>query len=129
MPYAAPSRCSEPGCTDIALKLGRCGLHQRAPWAGRSSSQARYGLSGSAQQSLHRSILKRDGFVCYICGLPGADTVDHVIAIWKGGAKVDPANLAAIHQDPCHEVKTKRENAERSAMRAARRAAARDAAL
>lgn len=123
MPYAAPSRCSEPGCTNIALLRGRCGEHPRKAWAGRPSSQERYGLSGSAQQSLHDRIKVRDGFICYICGLPGADTVDHIIPIHLRGARTDPANLAAIHQDPCHDIKTKAENAARRAARAAARAA------
>jgi 5-methylcytosine-specific restriction protein A len=124
MPYRAPSRCTTPGCGAIATLRGRCALHQPKPWAGRPSSQDRYGLSGSAQQTLHKSVLQRDAFVCYVCRLPGADTVDHIVPIWKGGAKADPVNLAAIHQDPCHDDKTKRESAERSALRAAARRAA-----
>lgn len=120
MPYNAPSRCTVPGCGRIATDRGRCDTegHARTPWAGRPSSTARYGISGSAQQSLHQRILARDGYVCYVCRLPGADAVDHLIPIWKGGAKTNPSNLAAIHEDPCHSDKTKQENRERAALRA-----------
>lgn len=113
MPYAPPSRCSEPGCGEFATERGRCSEHRRVGWQGRPSTQARYGISGSAQQKLHRSILKRDGYVCYVCRLPGADNVDHVIPIEDGGARTAPSNLAAIHEDPCHKKKTQAENARR----------------
>jgi 5-methylcytosine-specific restriction endonuclease McrA len=122
-PTSAPTRCTVSGCGRIALDRGRCANpeHQRKPWAGRASTQERYGLSGSKQQELHRRILKRDEYVCYVCHLTGADNVDHIIPIELGGARTDPANLAAIHEDPCHIDKTKREAAERRARRAAAR--------
>lgn len=78
-------------------------------------------MSGSSWQTLRRRILIRDEYVCYVCGLPGADEVDHVLAVGEGGAKRDPSNLGAIHADPCHAEKTKRENAARAARRRARR--------
>lgn len=121
MPTAPKFRCTEPLCGNVAERGGRCDEHKRPAWRGHGSTQDRYGMSGSAQQSLHRRVLKRDGYVCYYCQLPGADTVDHIIAISDGGAKADPANLGAIHQDPCHDEKTKAENARRRALRAARR--------
>ena len=102
------------------MHRGRCFEHQREPWKDRPSSQERYGLSGSAQQKLHKAVLREAGFICYRCGLAGADTVDHIIAIWKGGAKRDRGNLGAIHQEPCHDEKTKAENAERAATRRSR---------
>lgn len=125
MPRSAPSRCTEPGCSAMATVRGRCEAHQRVGWQGRPSTQARYGISGSSQQKLHRSILKRDGYVCYVCHLPGANNVDHVVAIEDGGSKTDPANLAAIHEEPCHKDKSKAENARRRARRAAARASLR----
>lgn len=91
------------------------------PWEGRSSASKRYGMSGSAWQKLRLTILKRDGYVCYVCHLPGADEVDHIIPVGEGGARSDPANLGAIHSEPCHEEKSKAE-AQRAAAR--RRAAA-----
>ncbi|MFF0136755.1 HNH endonuclease [Streptomyces sp. NPDC005227] len=35
--------------------------------------------------------------VCIVCGHGGADTADHVIPVSKGGARLDPDNLAPIH--------------------------------
>lgn len=105
------------------MKAGKCDTHQRIPWEGRASTQARYGISGSKQQKLHRSILERDGRICYVCGLPGADNVDHVIAIEDGGSRTSPDNLKSIHEDPCHAEKNRIEKARRRAKRAAARAA------
>ncbi|MER6892012.1 HNH endonuclease [Streptomyces halstedii] len=34
---------------------------------------------------------------CHWCGHPGADALDHLVPTSKGGARVDPANLAPIH--------------------------------
>jgi 5-methylcytosine-specific restriction endonuclease McrA len=43
-------------------------------------------------------VLLRDGEVCWLCGLPGARTVDHVIARHHGGSdSLD--NLRAAHRD------------------------------
>lgn len=49
-------------------------------------------------------ILIRDNYVCYICGKPGADEVDHVIPAVRGGSE-DDENLAAAH-GACHHRKT-----------------------
>ncbi|WP_432536864.1 HNH endonuclease [Kineococcus arenarius] len=35
--------------------------------------------------------------VCHLCGLPGADEVDHVVPVALGGAEWDPVNLAPAH--------------------------------
>lgn len=113
MPTAPRFRCTEPLCPNLAAKAGRCLEHQRPAWEGRPSVKARYGISGSRQQALHRGVLQRAGYVCYRCGLPGADTVDHIVARSDGGSLTDPGNLGAIHQDPCHEEKTREENARR----------------
>lgn len=50
-------------------------------------------------------ILKRDRRICHVCGLPGADEVDHV----QAGDDHRDTNLAAIHGDPCHRQKSTRE--------------------
>jgi 5-methylcytosine-specific restriction endonuclease McrA len=55
-----------------------------------------------------RRILRRDGGICYICGHPGANQVDHIIPVSAGGGEED-SNLAAIHEHPCHAAKTARE--------------------
>ena len=35
--------------------------------------------------------------VCLVCGHGAADAVDHVTPVAKGGAKLDPDNMAPIH--------------------------------
>ena len=63
-----------------------------------------------AWRALRRSILKRDNYTCHVCGLPGADEVDHLqswIDCTRLGIDPDhPTNLAAIHDDPCHRHRT-----------------------
>lgn len=124
MPTRAPSRCNEPGCPEFAVLRGRCDEHQRKPWQGRPSFVDQYGMTTAEWSALRRLILARDGYVCQGCGLPGADTVDHIIPVSEGGSPRDPANLRSLHEDPCHAEKSKAE-AKRGAARArARRAAA-----
>lgn len=43
--------------------------------------------------------------MCHVCGMPGADQVDHVVP----GDDHSLGNLAPIHDDPCHRVKSARE--------------------
>lgn len=63
-------------------------------------------------------VLARDRGVCHVCGLPGADEVDHVNA----GDDHRDENLAAIHGRPCHATKSAREgNAARALRRVPRR--------
>ncbi len=57
-----------------------------------------------------RRILDRDQGVCWICGRPGADQVDHKVPLAQGGTE-DDSNLGAVHGEPCHAVKTAREAA------------------
>lgn len=35
--------------------------------------------------------------VCIVCGHGASDTADHVIPVSKGGARLDPDNVAPIH--------------------------------
>jgi 5-methylcytosine-specific restriction endonuclease McrA len=42
--------------------------------------------------------LKRDRYVCWLCGRPGADTADHVVPLAKGGHPYDVGNLRAAHR-------------------------------
>lgn len=37
------------------------------------------------------------GRICWLCGLPGATTADHIIPIDKGGAVYDYDNLGPAH--------------------------------
>lgn len=63
-------------------------------------------------------VLRRHGYICHVCHLPGADQVDHV----KAGDAHDEANLAPIHKNPCHARKSASEGGAASA--GARRARA-----
>ena len=52
----------------------------------------------AAWRALRPAILARDGYVCQLCGLPGADSVDHIIPMAQGGDRLDPSNLRAAHR-------------------------------
>jgi len=65
---------------------------------------------GSAWPRLRRIVLRRDAGVCQLCGLTGADRVDHIIPKCRGGSD-HPSNLQAVHQHPCHDRKTASEAA------------------
>ncbi|MCA1569325.1 MAG: HNH endonuclease [Chloroflexi bacterium] len=66
------------------------------------------GRSGWQQQADARRVLRRHGRICHVCGLGGADQVDHVIPTFEGGPDTDE-NKRPIHSEPCHEEKTKAE--------------------
>lgn len=60
-------------------------------------------------QKIRRRVLRRDGYLCYICrrnpDLYPADSVDHIVPVSQGGSDEDD-NLAACHEHPCHAHKT-----------------------
>jgi 5-methylcytosine-specific restriction protein A len=71
------------------------------------------GWNGSTRRSrlpsnwpaLRTAVMRRDRGICYVCGGPGADTVDHV----EQGDDHSMGNLAAIHdRNPphCHRFKS-----------------------
>ena len=39
---------------------------------------------------------------CAICGKPGADSIDHIVPLSKGGRIDDLANMRPAHQFPCN---------------------------
>lgn len=45
-----------------------------------------------------RERILRASDICWICGQPGADAVDHVIPVARGGTD-DPTNLRPAHHD------------------------------
>lgn len=45
-----------------------------------------------------RQLILTASDICYICGQPGADAVDHVIPLTRGGTN-DPSNLRPAHHD------------------------------
>lgn len=58
-------------------------------------------MTGSARQKRNRALLAEKGDTCHICGHPGAEAVDHVQALARGGSDEDPANLMPAHHKPC----------------------------
>lgn len=54
-------------------------------------------LGGRARQTRNAKIL-RESDVCYLCGQPGADAVDHIVPLARGGTE-DRDNLAPAHHD------------------------------
>jgi 5-methylcytosine-specific restriction endonuclease McrA len=85
-----------PGCKVvlIASPATRCSTCMRAKAAARGTTTER-GLGWTYQKKRAR-ILARDGYVCWLCGQPDADSVDHVVPRVHGGDDTD-ANLRAAH--------------------------------
>lgn len=52
-----------------------------------------------------RARILRTSDVCWICGKPGSDSIDHVIPLNRGGTN-DPANLRPAHLHPCNRAKS-----------------------
>ena len=84
-----------------------CAEHKPKPWE-TSSRRLRVRVSGSVEQARAKRILERFLYACHWCGNAGADQVDHVVPLAEGGAD-DDSNLAPIHAEPCHRVKTQGE--------------------
>lgn len=61
-------------------------------------------LTGRARQQRNQRILRTNN-TCWICGQPGADSIDHVIPIAAGGTE-DPSNLRPAHMHPCNRDKS-----------------------
>ena len=99
-----PRVCPEPGCPELD-----CATHRRKPWAG-STRRSKTKRSGWEQQRRAKSVLRKHGYICHVCGQFGADTADHVIPLAHGGAD-KLSNLRPIHAEPCHREKTAREAA------------------
>ncbi|MFF9894962.1 HNH endonuclease [Streptomyces longispororuber] len=129
MPYAPPSRCTDPECHEYATQHGRCDDHQRTPWAGRDDKAARYGISSGRWRTLKRKVTARDHGCCYRCGAEQPDdpddghVLDHVRPISEGGSPTDLDNLGLLCTT-CDTIKSK-EEALRGAERARARAQAR----
>lgn len=120
MPYAPPSRCTDPECRELATKRGRCDDHQPEPWVGRASKAERYGMSSGSFRALKAKVSRRDRGCCYMCGDPPEDgkehELEHKVPVAEGGARADMDNLGLACR-PCHAEKSARE-AQRGAQRA-----------
>ncbi|MCP3817822.1 HNH endonuclease [Streptomyces sp. A3M-1-3] len=53
-------------------------------------------LTSHAYRKIRARILAESD-VCILCGHGAADAVDHITPVSKGGAPLDPDNLAPIH--------------------------------
>lgn len=53
-------------------------------------------LTSYAYRQLRARILAASD-ICIMCGHPHADAADHIVPVARGGARLDPANLAPIH--------------------------------
>lgn len=66
-------------------------------------------LTGRARQERNRRLLALND-TCHICGKPGADTIDHVVPLARGGTE-HPTNLRPAHMYPCNAAKAARDHA------------------
>ncbi len=48
-------------------------------------------------RKLRAQVLAENNWICALCGKPGADTVDHIVELVRGGAMWDPSNLRPMH--------------------------------
>lgn len=44
-----------------------------------------------------RDRILAESTICILCGHLGSDAVDHVVSVKRGGARLDPDNMAPIH--------------------------------
>lgn len=91
--------CTTPGCPE----LKPCPVHKPKGWGAGQSTKL--GRSGWERQARNARTMRTHGHVCHWCGNPGADQVDHVIALALGGTD-DETNRRPIHAHPCHAEKT-----------------------
>lgn len=101
---------NESDCHKIAIRgEGKCSAHRRKPWAVTSKRNLSQPKDWNRRR---RAVLKRDAGVCYLCGLTGANEVDHVSAV-ADGDDWDYGNLRCAHR-ACHAAKSSRDRVRRS---------------
>ncbi|MFI0914319.1 HNH endonuclease [Streptomyces abikoensis] len=101
MPTAPPSRCSEPGCTELTTN-GRCDAHTRRAWANRSAA---WGSGSTRKHRRWRADRLSEEPECRRCGATKELQVDHIVPLSEGGSRWDPANAQALCAT-CHEIKS-----------------------
>lgn len=60
------------------------------------TQRERDGRRGHAWERKRAAVFAQHGDVCWLCGRPGADTVDHVLPLAMGGTN-ELANLRPAH--------------------------------
>lgn len=53
---------------------------------------------GRKAQQYVRATIETYGDLCWLCGLPGSNSADHILPISKGGAVYDLLNLGPSHR-------------------------------
>jgi 5-methylcytosine-specific restriction endonuclease McrA len=61
------------------------------------SIQRRKDLRDELSPAMRKAVWSRYGRICYLCGMKGADTIDHIVPIVKGGTN-DISNLRPAHE-------------------------------
>lgn len=104
-----PTICAKMECYRTAVLNGRCRDHQLPAFAGNFRSSR----LPSDWKNRREIVMNRDKGICYLCGDPGADSVDHVNQSMDDDHSLD--NLAAVHDmmpPHCHKRKTAMEGVE-----------------
>ena len=83
-------------------------------WKG-SDRRGRLPADWKAPRGTKAAVYALYGDICHLCGLPGADSIDHVTP----GDDHSLENLRPAHDDPCHRQKSAREGVEARARKRA----------
>lgn len=107
MPGPIKRFCGNPGCPKVISGAGYCDRHRPKPRPRESSTARQYDY---AWQKVRARQLKKEP-LCRDCLETGRVTeaidVHHIVALSKGGPRLDPANLMSLCK-PCHSVRTRR---------------------
>jgi 5-methylcytosine-specific restriction endonuclease McrA len=111
MPTMPPTRCTHPGCGELATNAGRCAQHQRPAWQNPSAHTKTMPFDARWKRWRDAVKLRANGN-CELCGEKGREA-DHIVPIGNGGALYDLANgMWLCHE--CHSMKTKQEARQRN---------------
>ena len=72
-------------------------MHGPVPGSDSGMTDGGHGRTGRPWRRIRAQILAASD-TCWLCGNRGADTVDHIIPLSRGGAGNDPANLRPAHK-------------------------------
>lgn len=88
--------CLVAGCGALAERWPRCPAHQRAWERERRERSPERRAYRDQSYKAYRAMVQRRRPNCWLCGEIGADSVDHVIPISRGGTN-DWSNLRPAH--------------------------------